>query len=112
LDGPVLFSYNNRTFAVARYQPGTRTVFTNLGSIFSKKRTALYLVETDKLIYLTDLPSAGDTSYPGVVIKHDELYISYYTSDINYDYPWLLGMVAKSEVRLAKINLTSLINII
>ncbi|MHA1271693.1 MAG: hypothetical protein ACTSPY_18015 [Candidatus Helarchaeota archaeon] len=112
LDGPVLFSYNNKTFAIGRYQPGTRTMFTQLGSIFSKKRTSIFLLELNKLVYLTDIPSAGDTSYAGVAIRGNELYISYYTSNTKYDYPWILGMVARSIIKIVKINLTSLITII
>ncbi|MHA1230172.1 MAG: hypothetical protein ACTSRP_14560 [Candidatus Helarchaeota archaeon] len=112
LDGPCLFSYNNKTFAIGRYQVGPKTIFTELGSAFSKKRTSIFLVEPDNLTYLTDLPSTGDTSYAGIVILGNQLYVSYYTSDIRFDYPWILGMVSKSDIRIARINLTSLINFI
>ncbi len=109
LDGPVLFTFDNKTFAVGRQHLGPRTYFTELGSVFSRKRTSLYLVnETTGLTYLTDLPSQGDTSYAGVVINGTELYVSYYTSDIRFDYSWLLGMVSDSDIYMAKINLTAL----
>jgi hypothetical protein len=109
LDGPVLFSYENKTYAVGRNQIGPRTYFTELGSAFSRKRTSLYLVnETTGLTYITDLPSGGDTSYAGVVQNGTELYVSYYTSDITKDYSWVLGMVSDSNIRIAQINLTAL----
>ncbi len=112
LDGPCLFSYDNKTFAVGRYQPGPRTPFTELGSVFSKKRTAIFLVEDNGLTYLTDLPSAGDTSYAGVVQNGTDLYVSYYTSDITKDFPWILGMVADSDIRIAQVNLTALVALV
>ena len=109
LDGPALFSYENKTFAVGRQHLGPRTYFTELGSIFSRKRTSIYLVnETTGLTYLTDLPSQGDTSYAGVVKNGTDLYVSYYTSDIRFDYSWLLGMVSDSDIYMAKVNLTTL----
>jgi hypothetical protein len=108
LDGPALFTYNNRMYAVGRYQPSVAGPFGWQGSIFSRKRTALYLVEEDGLVYLSDLPSSGDTSYAGVVLRDDNLYVSYYTNDVQRDPPWILGMVSPSAIRMARINLPSL----
>lgn len=109
LDGLALFSYDNKTYAAARHQPGSRGLFTELGSVFTRKRTSLFLVnETTGLTYITDVPSAGDTAYCGVVLNGTEAYISYYTSDIRYDYPWVLGWVAESDIRIAQVNLTAL----
>ena len=108
LDGPSLFSYNGKVYAVGRFQPRVAGPFDWQGSIFSRKRTGLYLVEEDRLVYLSDLSSSGDTSYSGVVQLGDELYVSYYTNDVNKDYPWILGMVSPSSIRLAKIDLSSL----
>lgn len=111
LDGPALFSHQGRVFAVARYQPGRRGALTQLGSSMSRKRTALYLVEPTRLIYLSDLPSAGDTSYAGVVLKDGDLWVSYYSSDIRYDYPWVVGMLAPSDIRMARVSLASLLRL-
>jgi len=108
LDGPALFTYKGRVYAVGRYQPDPGGPFTRQGSIFSRKRTSLFLVQEDDLVGLSDLPSAGDTSYAGVVIRGDDLYICYYTSAIDRDYPWLLGMVRPSSIRMARIDLPSL----
>jgi hypothetical protein len=108
LDGPSLFTYNDKVYAVGRYQPHVTGPFGWQGSIFSRKRTALFLVEHDGLVYLSDLPSAGDTSYSGVVRRGDDLYVSYYSNNVDRDYPWILGMVSPSSIRMARINLPTL----
>jgi hypothetical protein len=108
LDGPALFSYNGNTYAVGRYQPDLAWPFAQQGSIMSRKRTSLFQVKPEGLIYLTDLPSAGDTSYAGLVQRGDDLYVDYYTSDINRDWFWLMGMVSPSEIRMARVNLPAL----
>jgi hypothetical protein len=43
-----------------------------------------------------------------VVIRDDDLYISYYSSDITRDYAWLLGAVMASDILMAKIPLEKL----
>jgi len=65
-------------------------------------------VKPEGLIHLTDLPSAGDTSYAGLVQQGDDLYVDYYTSDVNRDWFWLIGMVSPSEIRMARVNLPAL----
>jgi hypothetical protein len=110
LDGPYLFSYHSRVYAVGRYQPdlGRSGPLTNQGSALSRKRTSLFEVRLDGLVYLSDLPSAGDTSYEGVVLDGDTAYISYYTSPIDHDYAWILGMFSPSAVRMAKVDLAAM----
>jgi len=110
LDGPYLFSYHDRVYAVGRYQPdlGRSGPFTGQGSALSRKRTSLFEVRLDGLAYLTDLPSAGDTSYEGVVLDGDTAYISYYTSPIDRDYAWILGMFSPSAVRMAKVDMAAM----
>ncbi len=107
LDGPYLFPYHGHIFAVGRYQPnpGKEGPLTDQGSILAPKRTALFEVRENGLVYLTDLPSAGDTAYVGLVIEGDTAYASYYTSPIDHDYVWILGMLSPSAVRMAKIDL-------
>ncbi|HKE11895.1 MAG TPA: sialidase family protein [Myxococcota bacterium] len=111
LDGPALFAYDGRIYAVARYQAGARGALTRLGGSFSRKRTSLFLVEPERLVRLSDLPSAGDTSYAGVVLKDDSLFASYYTSDIRRDYPWILGMLLPTDIRMAQVPLDRLAEI-
>jgi hypothetical protein len=108
LDGPNLFSYNGEVYAVGRYQPYTDGLLGKQGSILSRKRTSLFLVRQDGLVRLSDLPSAGDTSYAGVVVRGDDLYVCYYTSNVEKDYPWIVGMLRPSSVRMAKVSLPSL----
>jgi hypothetical protein len=108
LDGPALFSHGGRVYAVARRQPGRKRFPTWMASALARKRTALFLVERDRLVWLSDLPSAGDTSYAGVVLRGGELWASYYTSDVRRDYPWILGMVLRSDVRMARVPLAKL----
>ncbi len=110
LDGPYLFTYHGRIYAVGRFQPnpGREGLLTDQGSILAPKRTALFEVHENGLAYLTDLPSDGDTSYVGLVIDGDTAYASYYTSPINHDYVWIIGMLSPSEVRMAKIDLKAM----
>jgi hypothetical protein len=108
LDGPALFSYKGSTYAVARYQPELAWPLAQQGSILSRKRTSLFQVKPEGLIYLTDLPSAGDTSYAGLVQQGDDLYVDYYTSDVTRDWFWLMGMISPSEIRMARVNLPAL----
>jgi len=105
LDGPNLFTYDNRVYAVGRYQPVVQGPFVWQGSILARKRTALFLVREDGLVHLSDLPSAGDTSYAGVVLRGPDLFVCYYTSPIDRDYPWILGMDSPSPIRMARIEL-------
>lgn len=108
LDGPNLFAYDGAVYAVGRHNPQSPRFLRYYGSILGKKRTALYKVEPDRLLYLSDLPSAGDTAYAGVAVRGDDLYTCYYTSDIARDYPWLMGMLSASDIRMAKVDLPSL----
>ena len=62
----------------------------------------------DGLVYLTDLPSAGDTAYTGVVLQDNQAYICYYTSELQKDYPWIIGMLEPSRIHMAKVDLSKL----
>jgi len=109
LDGPALFRLDDTIFAVARHQPEPRGRLTRLGGALARKRTAIFRVEPERLVHLTDLPSAGDTSYAGVVVRDGAVYVDYYTSRIDRDFPWLLGMFLRSDVRMARIPVDSLL---
>jgi len=73
LDGPCLFAYRGAVYAVGRHNPDRLWSLDYFGSILGKKRTALYKVNERRLVHLSDLPSAGDTSYAGVVLRGDDL---------------------------------------
>ena len=83
-----------------------------MGNHFDVKRTAFYEVKSDRLIHLFDLPSNGDTAYTGVVIRDGWIYTSYYTNPINKNYPWFVGQIflVKSNIRIAKVNTTGLMD--
>jgi hypothetical protein len=103
-----LFTYQDTVYALGRHNPQKPRPLRWIGSILGKKRTALYRVDEKELTYLSDLPSCGDTSYVGAVVKGGDLYASYYTNDINKDYPWIMGMVSPSDIRIVKFPLSSL----
>jgi hypothetical protein len=109
LDGPNLFSVEGQVFAVARWQPPPYGPLTRMASSLARKRTAIYRVEPERLVRLSDLPSAGDTSYAGVVRRGDDLYVDYYTSRVDRDPPWLLGMFLPSDIRMARIPVERLL---
>jgi hypothetical protein len=101
LDGPALFTHNGQVYAVGRFQPRISGPFGWSGSIFSRKRTAIFRVNETDLEWLADLPSAGDTSYAGVTAWNGKVYISYYTSRPERDIPWIMGMAAPTSIRIA-----------
>lgn len=111
LDGPVLFRHGGRIYAVGRFDPEGYDSWYHHSSLFGRKRTAIYEVREDALIRLSDLPSAGDTAYAGVALTDGFLYVSYYSSDIERDYPWYLGLVTDSNVLMARIPLERLVNL-
>ena len=108
LDGATLFNVNDRLFAAGRSHLGPRL---DMGNHLAKKRTALYEVKKDRMVHLLDLPSNGDTAYTGVVIKGDDIFISYYNCPIEEDLPWVVGIcfMAKTEVRMARISASGLL---
>ncbi len=108
-DGPHMFIVNNRIFCIARYQPEMDVIMTQNGGIFSTKRTSIYELTENKIIRITDLPSAGDTSYGSVSIYNGNLYIAYYTSPITKEYPWFIAMFQETEIRMVKISTVNLL---
>jgi hypothetical protein len=44
-----------------------------------------------------------------VVLRDGFAYIDYYTSAIQRDYPWFLGMFLPTDIRMARISLDSLL---
>lgn len=108
LDGPALFTDNGRVYAVGRFDPEGTDQWYGGSSLLGRKRTAIYEVTPDALIHLSDLPSAGDTSYAGAVVRDGALYTTYYTSATARDYPWLLGLVTPSDILMARVPLDRL----
>ncbi len=83
LGGPnFLVLKNNRLYIGSRlYQPGSA-------------KTVIYFTDTEGNVEKTiELPSGGDTSYPGLLIFRNRLWISYYS-----------GHEGKTSIYLAKIR--------
>jgi hypothetical protein len=108
LDGPALFRSGGRLYALGRHQPVRKRPFWKLGSIFSARRTALFLVSRVGLTHIQDLPSAGDTSYPGAAFHAGKWIFSYYSSRPDRDYSWILGMLLPTCIRAAWVDLAEL----
>lgn len=104
LDGPCLFVFEGKVFATGRRDYSNTGPFWYMGSILNRKRTSLWSVTPEGLIWLTDFPSAGDTSYGGVAMRGDNIYMCYYSSPITKDYPWVLGMFGQTDIFMLKCN--------
>ena len=106
LDGPVSFFWRRRLFVIARkHIPGPRV----------RKRTALYEIVGDLdggplgIVEWGELPSAGDTSYAGVVpIGRSKILATRYSSPPEDDPSWLEGLVGRTDIWQATISLTRL----
>jgi hypothetical protein len=101
LDGPCLFQLGERTYACGRRHLGGSAY---RGSCWGRKRTSLYVVTPERLVFLCDLPSCGDTSYAGAVADGDNVFICYYTSPPDRDYPWLFGMLSGTSIEMVRFN--------
>ncbi len=129
LDGPVLFCLHDKMYAVGRRQVEVKHPLQGQGSAFGRKRTALFMVNlpiltqlntqqgerrtknsSPGLLHLFDLPSSGDTSYAGVVVKDGVLYISYYSNDPGQDDPWLIGMLRPTQIMISAVKIEELPN--
>lgn len=43
-----------------------------------------------------------------MALEGDRALIGYYTSPVNLDWPWLMGMVLRSDILISSIDLTEL----
>ncbi len=107
-DGATLFSIDGRIFGVGRNHLGPTK---DMGNHFTPKRTAFYEILEDRMIFLFDLPSCGDTAYTGVVVKDGYVYACYYTNPITKNYAWFIGIafLTKTEIRMARVSATGLV---
>ncbi|MGZ3422364.1 MAG: hypothetical protein ACXVEE_31130, partial [Polyangiales bacterium] len=104
LDGPVTFWWKNRLFVVARKH-----------LVDIKKRTALFELTGDfdggalTLKEWGELPSAGDTAYAGVAPVDDTKWLTtWYSSDVEDDANWLVGMLGLTDIWQATLDLSRL----
>ncbi|MBV9915359.1 MAG: hypothetical protein JO153_02565 [Solirubrobacterales bacterium] len=106
LDGAVAFFWHRRLFVIARkHLPGSGI----------RKRTALYELGGNleggplRARELGELPSAGDTSYAGVVsISTSRFLVTWYSSPLTGDPSWLTGFGGRTDIWQATIDLARL----
>ena len=78
--------------------PNGKTIIGSRSYHDNKPHTSLFgLDENGKAVELLKFPSGGDTSYPGFVIKGNELWVSYYS-----------GHEEKTSIYLAKVKYKNL----
>jgi len=106
LDGPVSFFWQGRLFVIARKHLSTG----------DRKRTALYEITGDfagnsgiAVREWGELPSAGDTSYAGIVPIDDHRFItSWYSGDIPTDESWIFAMFNLTDIWTATLDFSKL----
>ena len=110
LDGPVSFFWGTRLFVIARKHSSTGM----------RKRTALYEITASDNGGIDDgsdvaikewgeLPSAGDTSYPGIVPTSDHQFVTaYYSGDLVLDEAWILGIFDLTDIWKASLDFLKL----
>jgi hypothetical protein len=95
LDGPVSFFHDKRLFVVARKHLGAS----------DRKRTSLFEIKGDlesgplTAAEVGELPSAGDTSYAGVVdLDATHTLVTWYSGDVDKDEGWAFGMFDTTDI--------------
>jgi hypothetical protein len=106
LDGAVAFWWRGRLFVIARKHLRGEQI---------RKRTALYEIRGDleggpiRIVEHGEFPSAGDTSYAGVVrLRGPRFLVSWYSSPPRLDESWLAGFGGRTDIWLATIDLSRL----
>jgi hypothetical protein len=106
LDGAVAFWYRGRLMVIARK---------HLKSDDWKKRTALYEVTGNfeggklRVVERGELPSAGDTSYAGVVpLGGSSFLTTWYSSPLAGDPSWITGFAGQTDIWEATLDLSRL----
>lgn len=85
LDDTSLFRLDGgQIFAVGR--DDSAPLF-SLRNGFRVKRIALYEVGREQLLHFLDLPSHGDPGGTGTIVRGDAIFVSYYTSPVEKEYP-------------------------
>jgi hypothetical protein len=86
------------SFLPARWNRGWNLVRYSL----TRKRTCLYRADTEKrlLVPLLDLPSKGDTAFPGAVRLDDRTWfvVNYSAPLEGTDWPWLFGQITGTRL--------------
>ncbi|MCF2948147.1 hypothetical protein L0668_08520 [Paraglaciecola aquimarina] len=97
IGGPAMLKINENTLLIAGRVVQGKQLVTGLLSLNIDTLKANKLNVVSKLLKLhTILPSSGDNSYPGLVLKNGSLYVSYYSSHESN----------KTNVYLSKLNVS------
>jgi hypothetical protein len=106
LDGHVAFHWRGRLFVIARK---------HLKGPATRKRTALYEIVGNfeggpiRIVEHGELPSAGDTSYAGVVqIGPSRFLTTWYSSPPAEDPSWFVGFGSRTDIWRATIDMSRL----
>jgi hypothetical protein len=106
LDGAVAFYWGKRLFVIARK---------HLEDPDYRKRTALYEITGDLeggrigIVEHGELPSAGDTSYAGVVpLGGSRFLATWYSSPPESDVGWIVGFQGQTDIWKATLDLSRL----
>jgi len=82
----------------------------------TRKRTAIYELRGDladprspiEVCELAEVPSSGDTAYTALApLGGDRFLLSWYTSAVDRDVPWLEGQFTPSDIWLADVDLSA-----
>jgi hypothetical protein len=81
----------------------------------TRKRTAIYELRGDladpsspvEVCEIEEVKSAGDTSYTGLAKVATRYLLSWYSSAVDADVPWLEGTYAPSDIWLADVDLSA-----
>jgi hypothetical protein len=118
-DSSLLFEYNDVIYLIARKNlngnatevehPDKKQRFRNLLRYsFSKKVTALYKINRDKMEIesILNFPSTGDTSFPAIAKKDEKsFYLLNYSSDIHKrDKIWIAGQLGKTFIYQTEVH--------
>jgi hypothetical protein len=114
-DSPLVFKHDDDIYVIGRrslggtYDRGDRWLPNSTESLYylarywwTKKRTALYRLDKEKLALepVLDFPSKGDTSFAGLVQLNDNQYLMYnYSSDPEgKDRVWMSGQLHQTNI--------------
>ena len=116
-DSPYAFEHDGEVYVVARrnlggngdydlgHGPGwlLRTIWNQVNYSLTPKRCALwrYVQDEDRLAFVLDLPSRGDTCFPAVLTggEADEIIVYDYSSPLDGpDLPWIRGQRGETGI--------------
>jgi hypothetical protein len=117
-DSPIVFKHREDVYMIARRQvtdtghydlmlrdlpPAEQTTQYNVQYWITPKRCALWKVDPEALAvtHVLDLPSSGDTCFPGVLQLGEGRFLVYnYTSPLegNLDRPWMMAQFEPTQI--------------